>query len=719
MASIASLNVRIGADSYQFEQATKKVGKSLDQFGKKMEKIGKNLSMKLTAPLTIMAGVSMKLADTQAKAERKVQQAIQSTNAAAKLSFQQLAAEASRLQNNTIFGDEDILNNATAQLLTFTNIAGENFKRTQQAALDVATVLGGDLKSVTIQLGKALNDPVKNLSALSRSGIQFSKDQQKTIKTLAETNRLAEAQSIILNELNRQYGGQAAAAAQVGLGPLTQLKNMWGDLLEQFGAIVTSIVNKLIPALKSVVVWLQNLTPETKKVVVVVGGLVAAIGPLTLGFGGFIRLLPTIKTGFLALINPVSLVAAAVIALAAALYVFGKSYEWNVDRWANQRLEGMDEGAYKRHEQANQEDRKRIQEIESEKKKILEEDIYLSKRGNRAKLKGLEEERKNLLMLIDVRTQANAKYLEQQKIQSKAAEDAKKLAAEMTAQFQGLAVQVEEGTGIIARLKKQIAELEKAKSNTDDIAKIRAINTEIGNLNRQLENLNSLTDEYYKKRERYKPVASGTELATTPAAKLPGLNYKPLQNSLNDFGRVFGNTIATMQATFSKNFAEGFNHFQEVIAHGIAGMKNVSVDRMRDLVNSIGTKVVELGRKLGPEAMGRFMSAANGFAESYTQLFSSNDNAAIIAENLQGILERGANIASKFGVNAADRFFSESYQLIESGSQWLGQMLAGSLSTLGEGLGNIMTGDMGFGDVLNSILATMGDFLVSLGKQVI
>ena len=67
-------------------------------------------------------------------------------------------------------------------------------------------------------MGKALNDPVANLSALSRSGIQFSDEQKAVIKSMAETGRLAEAQTLILDELNRQYGGSAEAAAKADGG---------------------------------------------------------------------------------------------------------------------------------------------------------------------------------------------------------------------------------------------------------------------------------------------------------------------------------------------------------------------------------------------------------------------------------------------------------------------------------------------------------------------
>jgi predicted nucleic acid-binding Zn-ribbon protein len=199
----------------------------------------------------------------QAKAIKKVEQAIISTNGAAGYSLSQLRKEAERLQEDTLFGDETILNDATAQLLTFTNIAGTNFMRTQQVALDLSTVLDGDLKSASIQLGKALNDPVANLSALSRSGIQFSKAQKVLIKDLAESGRLAEAQSVILDELERQYGGQAKAAVEAG-GALKQLNNLWGDLSENMGRMFTNMINNWMPELKSMVKWMLKLTDQEK-----------------------------------------------------------------------------------------------------------------------------------------------------------------------------------------------------------------------------------------------------------------------------------------------------------------------------------------------------------------------------------------------------------------------------------------------------------------------
>ena len=194
----------------------------------------------------------------QEKAVKKVEQAINSTGGAAGRTSEQLQEMASSLQENSLFGDEQILNEVTAQLLTFTNIGNEQFDRTQQVALDLATVLDGDLKSASIQLGKALNDPVANLSALSRSGIQFSKEQKELINSLVKTNRLADAQSVILTELERQYGGQAKAAAEAD-GGIQQLKNTFGDLQEIIGKELVKAIKPIAEDLKE---FIQNLDPE-------------------------------------------------------------------------------------------------------------------------------------------------------------------------------------------------------------------------------------------------------------------------------------------------------------------------------------------------------------------------------------------------------------------------------------------------------------------------
>jgi hypothetical protein len=269
----------------QFQRSVGNYGKAVERAGSIMRGFGATLlaSFSIQAVSSFVKG-SIEAFRVQEKAVAKVTQAVKSTGGAAGKTSEELQKMASALQKNTLFGDEEILNKVTAQLLTFTNIAGPQFDRTQQAALDLATVLDGDLQSASIQLGKALNDPAKNLSALSRSGIQFSKEQIATIKSLQETNQLAEAQNIILAELERQYGGQAKAAAEVD-GGITQLSNAFGDFKEQVGK---QLLEALKPTIKSLKEFFENLSEEdVKRFVGVIMGFGRALKFLVGGFVAF------------------------------------------------------------------------------------------------------------------------------------------------------------------------------------------------------------------------------------------------------------------------------------------------------------------------------------------------------------------------------------------------------------------------------------------------
>tara|TARA_R110001632_G_scaffold90457_2_gene194379 strand:+ start:221 stop:2509 length:2289 start_codon:yes stop_codon:yes gene_type:complete len=334
--AIGFLNFKFGADLGGFEKAMKKAQKKLSKFGKSVEKTGKNLSTGLTLPLLALGAASIKAFDEQEKAIAQVEAGLKSTGNTVGFTSEKLQEMAADLQKTTLFGDEEILKGATAQLLTFTNITGEQFKKTQAVALDLATRLDGDLKSASIMLGKALNDPVANLSALSRAGIQFSEEQKATVKSMVETNDLAGAQTLILAELEKQYGGSAEAAAQAGLGPITQLKNQLSDLSEQIGA-------RLIPFVKQFTTWLvglaekfDNLSESQKDTIVKFALIVAAIGPLLIIIGkmsiGLSALIPIfIKVGTFLLANPYVLLAAAIAAVAYAIYDFTSALNLQID----------------------------------------------------------------------------------------------------------------------------------------------------------------------------------------------------------------------------------------------------------------------------------------------------------------------------------------------------------------------------------------------------
>lgn len=325
--AIGFLNFKFGADLGGFDRAMKKAQKNLKRFGKNIQKTGKTLTTSLTLPILAFGAASIKAFDEQEKAIGQVEAGLKSTGMAAGFTSEQLQKMAAELQKVSLFGDEDILKNATAQLLTFTNITGEQFAKTQEIALDLATRLDGDLKSASIMLGKALNDPVANLSALSRAGIQFSEDQKTLIKSLVETGNLAEAQTIILEELERQYGGSAEAARDAGLGGVEALKNQFMDLTEQIGQRLLPIVTKLASFLVGLLEKFDKLDEGTKDTIVTFGLVLAAIGPILIFVGRLSVGLAAASKAFVALnlvmkANPLLRIASIILTVVSALIYF-------------------------------------------------------------------------------------------------------------------------------------------------------------------------------------------------------------------------------------------------------------------------------------------------------------------------------------------------------------------------------------------------------------
>ena len=328
-----TLSIKLSLNDKQFQSSLKKSMRSMKKFGGNMKSFGQTLSRNVTLPIVALGAASVAAFDKQAKAVAQVEAGLISTGNAAGFTSQQLQKMAADLQAKTIFGDEVILKDATAQLLTFTNIAGEQFARTQKAALNLATRLDGDLKSASIQLGKALNDPIANLSALSRSGIQFSEEQKAIIKSLAKTNKLAEAQTIILDELEKQYGGAAEAAAEAGLGPFQQLQNSLSDVSEEFGKLIVENIEPFKNLLLDVIKVLRSLTDEQKKAIVKFAGYAAVIGPVVVVLGSLISSLSIViplVLKFVAAFNPIT---AAIGAAVLAVGYFAKRMVDLNDEW--------------------------------------------------------------------------------------------------------------------------------------------------------------------------------------------------------------------------------------------------------------------------------------------------------------------------------------------------------------------------------------------------
>lgn len=177
-------------------------------------------------------------------------QIIESTGGAAGLSATQIQQMSKEMAMTTGL-DKSVATEAANVLLTFTNIKGavgeanDVFGRAHDITADMATVFGGSAVDASKQLGKALNDPIGGVSALSRVGVQFTDQQKEQIRTLVESGDVLGAQKIILNELETQVGGTAEASADA----TAIMARGFDELTEAIGMELLPIVQKIAPAL--------------------------------------------------------------------------------------------------------------------------------------------------------------------------------------------------------------------------------------------------------------------------------------------------------------------------------------------------------------------------------------------------------------------------------------------------------------------------------------
>lgn len=231
-------------------EAVDKASPQLKAFGASL----KNIAL-VAGPAVIALGALQKgirFAVEEAKESetvmRQTEAVIKATGGAAGLSataIERMAGQLSRLTGV----DDEVVQAGQNMLLTFKQIGGDTFPRASAAMLDMAVAMnngnlaGIDLTGTAIQLGKALNDPLRGLTALQRVGVTFTEAQKAAIKEMIALGDVAGAQAVILSELESEFGGAAEAAGDTFAGAIEKAKTAIGNYAEVQG-------NKLLPSLK-------------------------------------------------------------------------------------------------------------------------------------------------------------------------------------------------------------------------------------------------------------------------------------------------------------------------------------------------------------------------------------------------------------------------------------------------------------------------------------
>jgi hypothetical protein len=230
-----------------------------------------------------------------------------------------VSAYAEQLEK-TVAVDADVIKATQTKLATFSeltktvNTAGGAFDRATKAALDMAAAGFGTAEGNAVQLGKALQDPIKGIAALAKSGVTFTNQEKEKIRTLVESNKMLEAQDMILDAIEKQVGGTAEASAS----SFDKMKFALAGVSDTFGDMLLPVIDAVAPKLAAFSAWAQANPDLMKIATAAVVGLTAAVIALNIAMS----------------LNPVSLIVIGIgllIAGLAAAYVRFEGFRKIVD----------------------------------------------------------------------------------------------------------------------------------------------------------------------------------------------------------------------------------------------------------------------------------------------------------------------------------------------------------------------------------------------------
>lgn len=329
MDKFLKIAVVLGAVDKMSSVITNAVSKS----NREMEKLGKSARIQQTmnewgdkaliagAAITGALSTTVSAAEESEVATRRLESVFNSMGETTGVAAKRAADYASALSMQIGVEDEAIMA-AQAKLATFSQVSNGVarmegvFDRATQAAFDLASAGFGEAGSNAVQLGKALQDPIKGITALARSGVSFTAEEKKKIKTLVESGKMLDAQKIILKAVETQVGGNARATATSS----QKMKIAWGEVSETVG-------KALLPAVNKISDWLASVVPKIQEFVENNGWLVKAIGAAgvaLLAFGVALKVASGVMAFFNAvmLANPIVLIIAAIAAAAALIIAY-------------------------------------------------------------------------------------------------------------------------------------------------------------------------------------------------------------------------------------------------------------------------------------------------------------------------------------------------------------------------------------------------------------
>lgn len=310
-APLKNINRTLKANTNAFKRSSAAATK----FGKKLQSIGKAAFVKLTLPITAIAGLLIKASSDAEEVQNKFSVVFRSVSKDAEKTAANLAKNfglSKRAAKELLAGTGDLLSG-----FGFTDEAALKFStKVQELAVDLAsfTNVSGGAKQASEALTKALLGERESIKTLGISIREVDIKAELERVGAADLTGISKRQAVAAATLNlaiAQSGkaiGDFARSRQSFANQMRIFRGELDDTAVVFGNILLPKAAKFLKFLIKLTDKLQGLTPETKKWVLILGGVAAVLPIVVIALGAL-----AFAVG--ALLTPVGIVIAILAAL--------------------------------------------------------------------------------------------------------------------------------------------------------------------------------------------------------------------------------------------------------------------------------------------------------------------------------------------------------------------------------------------------------------------
>ena len=328
MATVATLDVKIGADIKSFQQGMAKMEGQLKQVGQNLRAVGGTLSRAITLPILGIGGAAIKAASDVEEMQAKFNTVFKNVGGDVSKQLGNFSKQVNRSRYDlqgmaATFGDiikpMGFTEESAADMsVTLTKLAVDLSSFNNMPMDEAVRRLRGTLIGAhenAAEFGVIINENTLKQELMRMGADKLTGAQFEQAKVQARLNLLMAGTTDAQDDATRTAGSFA--------NQMRGLHDSVRDLGVEIGQILLPFARDLVGRMSNLVSLFQTMSPEAKQFSIVVAGMAAAMGPLIFALGG-------ISSGFasifrvismtMTLFNPYVAGMAAIAAIAVAIY---------------------------------------------------------------------------------------------------------------------------------------------------------------------------------------------------------------------------------------------------------------------------------------------------------------------------------------------------------------------------------------------------------------